>query len=209
MHNHNFHCADNLNNLKMRDSTKDTYFEPIIARCKETKNLIWVKKEGITFQMVKNILIRKYERPVLGPCFQLCIPKVVLTDQLIAMHRSIVKAHLGVKRLIMEFMEIFYNPHVHEYARMVIDNCFICAANRHRSKTTRPDFPNKILITVEQPGIFWYSDIIQIVSKKTSPQTKRHKPHFYSYHKLTFLIIITSSSLIPSSLSTVEAPQSS
>ena len=148
--------------------TKDTYFEPIIARCKETKNLIWVKKEGITFQMVKNILIRKYERPVLGPCFQLCIPKVVLTDQLIAMHRSIVKAHLGVKRLVMEFMEIFYNPHVHEYARMVIDNCFICAANRHRSKTTRPDFPNKILITVEQPGIFWYSDIIQIVSKKTS-----------------------------------------
>ena len=81
-----------------------------------SKDLIWVKKGGVSFHLVKSILIRKFGRPVVGPSFQLCIPKVSLVDQLISMHRSILKAHLGVKRLILEFTEIFYNPHVDEYA---------------------------------------------------------------------------------------------
>ena len=133
-----------------------------------SQDLEWVKKNGVSFHLVKNILIRTFERPVIGPSFQLCLPKVSLVDQLIFMHRSILTAHLGIKRLILSFSEIFFNPHVNEYAKMVVSNCFVCSANRPRHKNTRPDFPNKILVTIEQPGVFWYTDTVQIVSKKSS-----------------------------------------
>ena len=41
-------------------------------------------------------------------------------------------------------------------------------ANRPQHKATRPDYPNKVLVTIEQPGVFWYTDSLQIVSKRTS-----------------------------------------
>ena len=81
------------------------------------------------------------------------LPKVCLVDQLIFIHRSILKAHLGIKRLIQEFSEIFFNPHVNEYAKMVVSNCFICSANRPRYKNTRPDYSNKILVTIQKPSM--------------------------------------------------------
>ena len=80
--------------------------------------------------------------------------------------------NIDVKRSISKVINNLLQRKLHfttnEYAKMVINNCFLCAANRPRHKTTRPDYPNKILVTIEQPGIFWYTDTIQIVSIKTS-----------------------------------------
>ena len=65
-----------LNVSQLQDlQAKDTYFEPIIAKCKLI-DLIWVKKENVSFHFTKSIPIRRFESPVVGPSFQLCIPKV-------------------------------------------------------------------------------------------------------------------------------------
>ena len=148
--------------------SKDTHFQQIIEKCKLSQNLQWVKKNGVSFHLIKNILIRICERPIINDSYQLCLPKVSIVDQLIFIHRSILKSHLGVKRLVQEFSEIFFNPHTETYAKMVVDNCYVCSADRPRHKNTRPDYSHRILVTIEQPGTFWYSDTIQIVSKKTS-----------------------------------------
>ena len=150
--------------------SKDTYFQQIVERCKLSQNLQWTKKNGVSFHLVKDILIRICERPIIHDSYQLCLPKVSIVDQLIFIHRSILKAHLGVKRLVQEFSEIFFNPHTETYAKMVVDNCFVCSANRPRHKNTRPDYSHRILVTIEQPGIFWFSDTIQIVLRRLLTQ---------------------------------------
>ena len=74
----------------------------------------------------------------------------------------------GVKRLSSKFEENFFNPHLSVYAKMIIKNCFICQANKHRTKTRRGDYTNQVCVIVDRPGVFWFSNVIQIVSNSTS-----------------------------------------
>ena len=148
--------------------SKDTYFGEIVQKCEENPEKCWEKKANLKFQLNRGVLIRKYICPLYGPMLQLCLPKVVLVDVLISMHRSVLNAHLGVKRLCDQFGQNFFNPHVKEYATLVVQQCFVCGANKNRTKVTRGNYMHKSLVDISAPGVFWFADVVQIVSKRTS-----------------------------------------
>ena len=147
---------------------KDTFLKEIIDKCETMREMCWKKKKNVEFVIIKEVLLRRWMCPIYGWMLQIALPKFCLTDVLLSLHRSIVTAHMGVKRLIDRFSEHFFSPHATEYARLVIDNCFICTANKNRERTLRGNYPHKVAITIDSPGQFWYADVLQIVSKHTS-----------------------------------------
>ena len=147
--------------------TTDTFCSEVIEKCGNTQNKEWVKKPTIIFKVVRGVLVRKHLCQVYGWSIQLCLPKVVLQDVLLSLHRSPISAHLGVKRLCDAFSKTFYNNHLREYAQLTIDNCFLCASNHNRIKASRGDYANRTVVNITGPGQFWFADIIQIVSKRT------------------------------------------
>ena len=149
--------------------SKDSYFEKIINKCNTFQDLCWNKKQNIQFLLIRKILMRRFKCPLYGWSLSVCLPKVCVTDILIVMHRAATSAHLGVKRLTDKFQESFFSPHITAYAQMVVRNCFLCAANLNREKTTRGNYPHRVATTVSGPGIFWYGDVIQVISKHVSP----------------------------------------
>ena len=146
---------------------KDTFLKEIITKCESMTDLTWKKKKNIEFVLIKRVLLRKWLCPLYGWSLQIALPKFCLTDVLLAIHRSVLTAHMGVKRLMDKFSEHFFSPHATEYAKIVVDNCYICASNRSRERTTRGDYHHKVAVTIDTPGQFWYTDVLQVVSKHT------------------------------------------
>ena len=64
----------------------------------------------------QDILIRTFKTEKI----QLCIPKIILPDTLLTLHRQRNSIHIGIKKLIDKFEECFYSPDVKSYATLII-----------------------------------------------------------------------------------------
>ena len=151
-----------LDARKLKDlQANDPAYENIIKECKSSPSQKVVKKHA-TFILRHNLLIRLCQDYTGSQIYQLCLPKVCVIDTMSSIHRSRTYCHPGAKKLNDKFNQNFYCPDSKSYATLVTQNCFVCSVNLPRVRLSRADYPNKIKVRVSKPGVFFFTDSIQI-----------------------------------------------
>ena len=141
----------------------DPGLKSIILDCEKLPNQMTYRKQKF-FKLRHSILIMGNKQDYETTGFKICIPTCLIIDMLIALHRNILNSHPGVKRLIGIFEENFFGFKVKMYAMQVVHNCFVCVMNSRKPNIRKTDYPHKLKLSVEKPGVLWFADVIQIVN---------------------------------------------
>ena len=153
---------------------KDPIYNQIIGKCRSNHSLSFMRndKNKTCFMIKQGILLRRYCDQIGIERYQLCVPRMLVEDLMIILHRDTRSAHPGAKKLLSLFNINYFSPGAARIAVDVFNSCSLCSQNKPKHCKMRGNFNSRIKTELKGPGQLWFADVIQICNTPSAKYTK-------------------------------------